>query len=215
MTRATACFTVAVAMLGAAGVGLLWTSGGRPSAPVARLDQVAHSLGGWQASNHVPAEVLPEDSRAPVQIVRTYHRQGETIWVAVSYYPTQTGRQRPPARDLLFPGSGWTDLSERVVDVQFGETSQDRIPATLILRRSGQGRVAVLYWYQLAGRAVASDHGYRARLLANRLLRGRSDGALVRVAVALRDEVTSQGAVRAPAEFLSVFYPELLRVLPR
>ena len=42
----------------------------------------------------------------------------------------------------------------------------------------------ILYWYQLHGGTIGSDHLYRARLMWNRIVHRRADGALIRVASA-------------------------------
>ena len=74
--------------------------------------------------------------------------------------------------------------------------------------------VAILYWYQIGRHSIGSDHGYRARLLFNRLVLGRGDGALIRVASPVPSTQDVTRVVARQMEFVRVFYPELLRSLP-
>ena len=80
--------------------------------------------------------------------------------------------------------------------------------------RRGTDRFAILYWYQLPGRAIASDHWYRAHLLWRRLLHGRADGALVRIAFPLAAETAVQAALETRADLLRELPGEVTGRLP-
>jgi len=77
------------------------------------------------------------------------------------------------------------------------------------------GKVAVVYWYQIGQTSLASDHWYRAQLLYNGLVHGRTDGALVRLASLVAKDEDTAAVLARHSEFLREFYPLLLRSLPR
>jgi EpsI family protein len=106
-------------------------------------------------------------------------------------------------------------VSEERLDVPAGGRLERSVPASLLVMRSPEQRVAVLYWYQLPGRAVASDHGYRALLLYNRLVHRRADGALVRVAAPVRAGDDVRAIVTKQVSFIQAIYPDVLGSLPR
>src|SRR4029434_7590141 len=81
-----------------------------------------------------------------------------------------------------FPGGGWSQISEREVTLPLGAAAEGGLAANLVLIETGGQQYDLLYLYEVRGVAIASDHGYRARLLYNRLVWGRSDGALIRIA---------------------------------
>lgn len=215
MRRPVAFSVAALALLAMAAAALLVPRGVRDVAPAMPLELMPTRLAGWLGSDQGATDVLPADPGVPVHLARTYDKDGQRLWISVGYYPNQAEGRRPPARDLLFPGRGWSDLSEEVVTLPLDGGSGRSIPANLVLMRSGQRRVAILYWYQLQDHSIASDHWYRATLLYNRLIRGRAEGALVRIATAMPDGAGPQGAVAVQTEFVRAFYPELLRRLPR
>jgi EpsI family protein len=92
---------------------------------------------------------------------------------------------------------------------------RDSIDANLLLMRVAGRRVASLYWYEVQGMRVPSDHWYRALLVYSRLVRGRTDGALMRVASPVTDGVDPASVVAKQASFLRDFYPEVTRRLPQ
>jgi EpsI family protein len=182
--------------------------------PAMPLELVPLRLDGWLAVEPGEASVLPADSDVPEHLARAYDKDGQRVWVSVGYYPNQAEGRRPPTRSLMFPGQGWSDLSEQTVRVPLPGVG-GRLPATLVVMRSRDRRLAILYWYQLQGRAIASDHWYRAALLYNRLARGRADGALIRIATAMPETTGAAEALAVHEDFIRVFHPELLRRLPR
>jgi EpsI family protein len=214
MSRPALFSLVALALCATAAVVIAAPRAVHDVSPSTPLEFVPHRLAGWRAAEDAPASVLPADPGAPERLARAYDKDAQRVWVSVSYYPNQAEGRRPPARSLMFPGQGWSDLSEEAVSVPLPEGG-GRLPATLVLMRSRERRLAILYWYQLQERAIASDHWYRAALLYNRLVRGRADGALIRIAIAMPETTGAAEALAVHEDFIRAFHPELLRRLPR
>jgi EpsI family protein len=214
MTRQARFSVAALVLIGAAAI--LLAISGRPARAVspAWLAGFPATIAGWTATDAAPGAILPADSRAARHLSRTYEHGGRPIWVAVDYYPDQGQNQRPAARQLVFPGHGWADLSEQQVRIPL-DGGSGQLPATLVLMRTADRTVAVLYWYQLQDRSVASDHWYRALLIWNRIVHGRGDGALVRVASAVPETSTPSEVLGQLGEFIRAFHADLLAALPR
>jgi EpsI family protein len=188
--------------------------GERPLAEA--LAAVPGTLGGWMATDEeVPACAMPRDPRAREQLLRTYRRHDDTVWMSIAYDPAQEHGLRLRAPELLLAASGSIELTAQWVDVAVDDAARPSIPARLVLTRAVGCDAALLYWYQLGARAVASDHAYRAFLLVNRLVHGRSDGGLVRVGSPTPDAGRVATIVAAQKDFIRLLHAELLRILPR
>lgn len=215
MRRAVVFSLIALALLAAAGIAVTVPMGLAEVPLRASLETIPDILPGWSAGGDVPAGVLPPDTRAPDRLVRGYAGPAGPVWVMVEYFPSQNETRRAAAREFVFPGAGWSQIDEREVTFRVPAPDGRALEANLVVVEAGGRRYAIGYWYQIGPSAVASDHWFRARLLYNRLVRGRSDGALVRVASPLGSGEDSGAALARHTEFLRVFYPVLLRSLPR
>jgi len=169
---------------------------------------------GWRATDEAPETILRPDDRAPLRLARGYAKGPEIEWVLVEYFPTQDETRRATAREFVFPAQGWSQLTEQGVSLPIGAGAA-AVPANLVQIEVNKQRYAVLYWYQIGGIPTPSDHRYRAHLLYNQLVRGRSDGALIRIASPLATGEDGGAALARQTDFLRVFYPALLGTLPR
>jgi EpsI family protein len=183
---------------------------------VAPLGAIPERLAAWTTSQApIPDCAVPAEHGAADELVRTYRDDEHTVWVSVLYYSVQGRGLRPRAPELLMAGRGSIESSATSLDVPIGDAGGASIPATLVVTRTAACRIAMLYWYQLGTRAVASDHGYRAVLLYNRVVHQRADGALVRIASPLLESSSVASVVDAQKRFINAFYAELVRTLPR
>jgi EpsI family protein len=215
VTRRVAFSLTALVLIGATAFAISRPTGatGRPLR--GSLEFVPATIHDWRSGGAPPSDALPEDTRAPHRLVRTYQKGALPIWVSVGYYPLQDTTKRPPARELLFPRSGWTHLSEQSVALPVAaDDRSSELNANLVLMTTGGRRLTILYWYQIGQRAVGSDHWYRAAVVYNRLVHGRADGALIRVASPVPDGMSVDAVLGQQTQFLRVFLPEILRRLP-
>ena len=77
----------------------------------------------------------------------------------------------------------------------------------------GDNKSVVLYWYQSPRRVVASEYKAKFWLVADSTRYHRSDTALVRVTVAVRNG-DEAAAMRSAEDLVRAVYPELLRQFP-
>ena len=181
---------VALALLAATGVAVA-VPRAAPTCPCA-LPLETHSrrrcrLGAPAGAG--PGRVLPPDPGAPDRLARGYAEARGPVWVCRR--STTRTRPRPAgaaaARVSSSPAGAGADLSERRRVSPFpgrrGRARPRRQPRAG-RGAAGAGRDPVLV--PDPGRAHRrATIGTAARLLYNRLVRGRADGALVRIAVAM------------------------------
>ena len=213
MTRQGRFVLVAVALFAITGAALALPHTAQDMPLPIPLDAIPTVLWEWGPAPPPPDEILPRDPRAADNLVRGYTDGARTTWIAIGYYPKQTDTHRPATGNLVYPSSGWTDLSSETVSIPLAGAPP--LPANLILVRRGDRQVVILYWYQLPGGTIESDHLYRARLMWNRIVHRRADGALVRVAAPVPTGGNPAQVIAQQAEFLGAFLPELSRSLPR
>jgi EpsI family protein len=122
----------------------------------------------------------------------------------IAYY----GSQRPgvsihsPLHCL--PGTGWEPIEDATVPIATGAVRR-------VTMQKNLDRVVVIYWYQMHGRAVASEIRSKAYGLFDRVRSGRSTAALVRIAVPItgdRDAAAARGL-----SFVDALLPQLAPVL--
>jgi EpsI family protein len=179
------------------------------------LESLPASLPGWSPTNRSAGDTLPPDLRAPTRVTRAYEREGRPLWATVEYYPSQDEARRAAARDLVIPSHGWSQITERRVQIPVTSAPGGQLAVNLVMLEGRAGRVGIVYWYQIAQHPLASDHWYRVELLYNGLVRGRTDGALVRMASPMETAEDPGALLVRHADFLREFYPLLLRSLPR
>jgi hypothetical protein len=116
MRRQAVHALVALALMGLAGA-LVAAPASTKDVPL-RMDfeAVPDTVAGWRATAWSGVAALPPDPRAPRRLTRAFEREGRPVWTMVEYYPSQESESRAAARELVFPGRGWSQIAERRVD---------------------------------------------------------------------------------------------------
>jgi EpsI family protein len=117
-------------------------------------------------------------------VLRRYGTDLETLGadfsLYVGYYDSQTqGRTIHSPKNCL-PGAGWEPVSSGTAVIA---TVDGPVTVNRYVIQNGTSRAIVLYWYQGRGRVAASEYAVKWDLLRDAALRGRTEEALVRVAV--------------------------------
>jgi len=214
MNRLSAFSIAALGLLAVTGAATT-RSGTVEHRPAPPLASIPTTLGGWTATDDaVPPEVVTPDPSAAARLRRTYRKGDLVVWVAVDYYADQNDAKRPSVSNLIYPGRGWSSLSERSYAIPGMTEPGSSLPANLVTMTAAGDRRATLYWYQLDGRAIASDHWYRAFVLYRRLVLHRVDGALVRVTSSMSTARDSQ-VLESLGDFVHAFQPALVGALTK
>ena len=127
----------------------------------------------------------------------------------IGYYEQQTQGQTIHSPKNCLPGAGWEPLASGPETVA---TSDGAVTVNRYLLQNGKQRALVLYWYQGRGRVAGNEYLVKWNLLKDAALRRRSDEALVRIVVSVRNsENEALGIARAAA---AAIVPALARALP-
>ena len=179
-----------------------WSYLGEAHVDRRELKTFPEAIGTWQKAGN--DQVIDDETlkvlRASDHLSRDFRKSdGQTANLYVGYYATQRSGATYHSPLNCLPGSGWT-LSEPAkakVALPDGTT----FVANKYVIQNGDSRSLMLYWYQGRGRNVASEYWGKVYTVLDSVRLRRSDGALVRVTVPIRQ--SEAAAEQAAIEFAS------------
>jgi EpsI family protein len=179
-----------------------WSYLGEAHVDRKELKDFPQSIGTWQrtGTDQILDEATLNVLRASDYLLRDFRkREGQTANLYVGYYATQrTGATYHSPLNCL-PGSGWTLSEPGKATVTLPDGSS--FVANKYVIQNGEYRSLMVYWYQGRGRNVASEYWGKVYTVFDSVRLRRSDGAMVRVTVPIRD--SEAAAEQAAIEFAS------------
>jgi EpsI family protein len=172
-------------------------------------------LGDWQMHLDVPIEPeVLEVLKADDTLNRVYENRAHTAgaFLFVGFFKTQRYGQAPHSPKNCLPGSGWEPVDTSKIEIKV-EGRAEPIVANHYLVARGDEKSVVLYWYQSHNRVIAGEFSAKFWLIADSIRYHRSDSALVKIVVPVRDGDSAQ-ATRTAVEFAQAIYPPLSVQLP-
>ncbi len=118
------------------------------------------------------------------------------------------------------PGSGWIPVQKEYLDLPANPLENDSGNSSIHINRivilKGVDKQIALYWYQGCGRVIASEYWGLLYGMVDKMRRGRTDAALVRIvspAVSL-EPAAEKAAEKSAVDFAMMIYPLLGRYIP-
>jgi EpsI family protein len=140
--------------------------------------------------------------------------QGAAINLYAAYYAVQTDGNSAHSPRACLPGNGWE--IQRFGGRRLDTVLVDGRPLDVnrVVMQKGENRALVYYGFQQRGRFDTDEYVIKLHIFADSLLRGRTDGAMVRLVtgLGLGEEVRAADA-RLQA-FAASALPELRRHIP-
>jgi EpsI family protein len=206
-------FGVLLVMLLVAGAVVnAWSYLGEAHVDRKELKDFPQSIGAWQRTGN--DQILDDQTlkvlRASDYLLRDFRKPaGEVANLYVGYYATQrTGATYHSPLNCL-PGSGWT-LSEPGKATIVLPDGNSFIANKYVIQ-NGDYKSLMIYWYQGRGRNVASEYWGKVYTVFDSVRLRRSDGAMVRVTVPIRDsEMVAEKAAIEFASAASAVMPEFV-----
>jgi EpsI family protein len=179
------------------------------------LDEFPIFLGGWQSVKSIPVEKDIQDVlKADDLLNRVYVNasNNSAVYLFIAYFQTQRRGQSPHSPKNCLPGSGWAPIEDAriMVDVP-GRAAPIEINKYVVAH--GEDKSLTLYWYQSRGRVIASEFSARLWLVADAIRYRRSDTALVRINVPVR-ESNIDTALNTGLSFIKTLFPAIQKQLP-
>lgn len=135
------------------------------------------------------------------------------IDLLIAYFPSQSAGDTIHSPMHCLPGSGWLPIDSSRVMVNV--PGHAPFPANRVVVAKGELRNLVLYWYWAHDRGVASEYWAKYYLVKDSIKMHRSDGALVRVIIALHSGESADFAYQRVLPFTGEIVPLLDDYIPR
>jgi len=208
-TRQSRILTVALF----AQAGLFYATSRSEDVPALRpLRELPMEFDSWRL---VREGYVDEETQAVLKaddtLTRLYGAGQATATLFVAFFKTQRTGQAPHSPKNCLPGSGWEITSAGRLTLTIpGQRTPIEINSYRVAK--GEERTVVLYWYQSRDRVVASEYEAKFWLVADAIRHNRTDTALVRVVVPVRNQ-GEEAAARAGVDFVRKFFPALKKHL--
>ncbi|HVP55928.1 MAG TPA: EpsI family protein [Candidatus Eisenbacteria bacterium] len=176
---------VAVLLAATAGMGFL--SHGEATPPARPLSDFPKDIGNYRAVAEIPLDQNTLDILKVTDYTnRLYYSptQGE-LGLFLEYFRTQrTGAAIHSPKNCL-PGAGWQPTVSEIYKLPLADGR--KVPVNLYIIRKDLDQQIVLYWYQSHGRVVASEYWGKFYMVYDALRLNRTDAAMVRITVPVRN----------------------------
>jgi EpsI family protein len=177
--------------------------------------QYPHTVGDWTGRREALEAIYLDALMLDDYYLADFTRDTQPpINYYIAWYNSQSaGRSAHSPRSCL-PGGGWqiTSLTQRVLPgVRAGH---EALRVNRVLIQLGTQRELVYYWFQQRGRVLTNEYIVKWYLLWDALSRNRTDGALVRLVVALPPSGTVAAADQQLTQFAAAAAPTLTPYIP-
>ncbi len=172
------------------------------------LETIPFSLDCWEGQdnprlNDATESVLKADS----YLTRSYACGERSLSFFMAYYSLQKAGESMHSPRHCLPGSGWEiwNYEELETTAPNGET----VAINKFYLQHGRQRTIAYYWYQSRSRIVANEYLGKFCLVWDTVLRGNTEGSIVRVIV--EDNETADEIVKT---FIPRMIGEIAAVMP-
>lgn len=201
--RSSLRFGVLLVLILVAGVLVnAWSYLGEAHVERKQLKDFPQTIGAWQKTGN--DQILDDETlkvlRASDYLLRDFRKSdGQTANLYVGYYASQRAGATYHSPLNCLPGSGWT-LSEPG-KAKIALPNGSSFVANKYVIQNGDYKSLMVYWYEGRGRNVASEYWGKVYTVFDSVRLRRSDGAMVRVTVPIRD--SEAAAEQTAIEFAS------------
>ena len=178
------------------------------------LADVPHQLGSWSMTGEAFVDKETQEVLKADDLLSRTYRNASTGAVAslfVAAFRTQRNGKAPHSPKNCMPGAGYTQLSSENYPLDVG------LAAPIIVNRyvivHAEARELVFYWYQSRDRVVADEFKAKFWVVADAMRLNRTDTALVRVIVDIKDN-DEDAATKTGTDFVRSFFTTLKQYLP-
>ncbi len=180
------------------------------------LQAFPSKIGPWECHPIPPQEAMYMDPNVDEAWAGVCKRKGGyPVEVYIGYAKSQKGKAMLSPK-MNYPGGDprWSYTSSHLVDVSTHSNGVPLLRANQMqLQHSTGKKLAIFYWYQTNGKSIPDEYRYRIALMAQRLRRGKTDGAIIRFSVTVLEEGVDK-AFYEEKNLATALYPEILKYVP-
>jgi exosortase D (VPLPA-CTERM-specific) len=172
-------------------------------------------LGDWHGQRDSLDAIYTDELKFDDYLLANYtDPSGHPVNLYMAYYNSQRKGEAVHSPRSCLPGGGWQlrDFNQRTLSNVKIDGRPLRVNRTLI--ELGNQRQLVYYWFQQRGRVITNEFVVKWYLFWDALTRHRTDGALVRLIVALPPASSEAEADQRLTDLASRMAPTLTRYVP-
>ena len=139
---------------------------------------------------------------------------GQPVNLYAAYYQSQRMGQSAHSPQSCLPGGGWEISSFDHLDLPASSGMVRSLHVNRALIQKDRQKQIVLYWFKQRDRILSNEYLVKLFLFWDSLTRGRTDGALVRIASLVGPGETEDIVDQRLLRFVSTIEPELNRYVP-
>jgi exosortase D (VPLPA-CTERM-specific) len=139
---------------------------------------------------------------------------GQPVNMYAAYYRSQRKGQSAHSPQSCLPGGGWEISSFNSMDLPARSGMVRSLHVNRALIQKDSQKQIVLYWFKQRDRILSNEYLVKFYLFWDAMSRGRTDGALVRIASLVGPGETEDIVDQRLLRFVSTIEPELARYVP-
>jgi EpsI family protein len=139
---------------------------------------------------------------------------GQPVNLYAAYYRSQRKGQSAHSPQSCLPGGGWEISSIHSMDLPATSRMVRSLHVNRALIQKDSQKQIVLYWFKQRDRILSNEYLVKLYLFWDALSRGRTDGALVRIASLVGPGETEDMVDQRLLRFVATIDPELVRYVP-
>lgn len=179
------------------------------------FDSFPMQIGQWSAKRNYLSDEIIGELWADDYVSATYQRPGSlnSIQLLIPFYTYQGTRHTAHAPQSCMLGSGWSLIGSKEGLVDLG--NGDQISMSMSLWQKGNYQVYGAYFFLMRGRVIISPWANKLYLMMDAVTKRRTDGALVRMEMAVAPGQSVEEVQTIIEEFLAELWPILPAYVPR
>ncbi|MES1196424.1 MAG: exosortase C-terminal domain/associated protein EpsI, partial [Steroidobacter sp.] len=171
-------------------------------------------LDGWKGMRAAMEQEYLNDLKLDDYVVANFSSAfSPPVNLYVAWYNSQRGGQSSHSPRTCLPGAGWRITSLQRIDIPQAHSGGALTVNRVLIENSGQ-RQLMYYWFQQRGRIITNEYMVKWYLFQDALFKHRTDGALVRLIVALPEGISIENADASLASFTRTLARRLSPYIP-
>lgn len=172
-------------------------------------------LNGWRGTSLSLEKQYIDALRFDDYVLADYRLDdGQPVNLYVAYYQSQRKGQSAHSPQSCLPGGGWEISSIHSVDVPANSGMVRPLHINRALIQKDSQKQIVFYWFKQRDRILSNEYLVKVYLFWDAVTRGRTDGALVRIASLVGPGETEEIVDQRLRQFVTVMDPELAGYVP-
>lgn len=184
----------------------------------ATFAEFPQQIGNWQGRRSPIEQVYLDVLMLDDYIMADYTQSGAAAQGAVNFYvawyDSQRAGQSAHSPRSCLPGGGWDIRTIEQIDVASARVAGQTLRVNRVLIENGANKQLVYYWFQQRGRIVTNEYLVKWYLFRDSLTRHRTDGALVRLMIAVPEGKSLEQAEMELQKFAGDVMPPLESHVP-